>query len=117
MAPVVAGLTEVGGFTRMSLPSELVTSSVNISQGYHSTHLCAYECLINKKCHGYHHHVQTLPECSFETCLNPNQLTQDVGNGSAVYVRDDLHTFLNKFLALESVDTNTLLVKLCHMML
>jgi len=100
MAPVVAGLTEVGGFTRKRLPSELVTSPVNISQGYHSTHLCAYECLINKKCHGYHLHVQTLTECSFETCLNPDQLTQDVGNGSAVYVRDDLHTFLNKFLAL-----------------
>jgi len=64
------------------------------------TRLCAYECLINKKCHGYHLHVQTLTECSFETCLNPNHLTQDVGNGSAVYVRDDLHTFLNKFLSL-----------------
>ncbi|KAF6016568.1 hypothetical protein EB796_025122 [Bugula neritina] len=84
----------------MRLSSELVTSSVNISQGHHSTHLCAYECLINKKCHGYHLYVQILTECSFETCLNPDHLTQDVGNGSAVYVRDDLHTFLNKFLAL-----------------
>jgi len=61
--------------------------------------LCTYECLTNERCHGVQFHIQTEIKCSFETCLNPDLLTEYRQTGVAVYVKDDLGKSLNMLLA------------------
>ncbi|KAF6020353.1 hypothetical protein EB796_021325 [Bugula neritina] len=69
--------------------------------------LCTYECLTNERCHGVQFHIQTEIKCSFETCLNPDLLTEYRQTGVAVYVKDDLGKSLNMLLARDKLATQS----------